>query len=200
MLDAPARPPRTRLPQDKRREQLMDAALSAIAECGLTKVTLGKVAERAGLTAGMVNFHFETKQDLLEATLARQAAEMLENLDKGIERSNGSPAAALTAMVIAAFDPRVFSEEKLTVLQAFWGAGSANPHYMAICKQSAAAFRDRSGVQFDRLAEATGATLDTRVAPHRPAVVADHGQGMHRQGRHRRLPEVPGKLVPGARR
>ncbi len=156
--------PRTRLPQDMRREQLMDATIGVIAEHGLTNVTLHRIAERAGLTAGMVNFHFETKQDLLDATLARQATEMIEDLDKAIEGSNGSAVAALVALVRAAFDPHVFSPDKLTAVQAFWGAGSANPGYMAICKQTSDTFHNRVRSQLDRLAGKTGAVLDTRVA------------------------------------
>jgi len=164
MLDTLDRQPRTRLPQDTRREQLMDATIGVIAEHGLTNVTLSKVAERAGLTAGMVNFHFETKQDLLDATLARQGADMLKGVDDAIEGSNGSAVAALAALVDAAFDPHVFSQDKLTALQAYWGAGSANTHYMAICKQTSGAFHDAVRSQLDRLSEATAAPLDTRVA------------------------------------
>ena len=138
--------------------------MAVMADTGLTNVTPHTVAERAGLTAGMVNFHFETKQDLLDATLARQAAEVRHDLDKAIESSNGSAAAALVALMASAFNPHVFSQDKLTALQAYWGAGSANPDYMAVCKQTAAAFQDRIRSQLDRLSEVAGTCLDTRVA------------------------------------
>lgn len=155
---------RSRLPQDTRREQLMDATIDVIAEHGLSNLTLGKVAERAGLTAAMVNFHFETKQDLLDATLARLAAEMTENLDRAVERGAGSPAATLVALAESAFDPVVFSNEKVAALEAFWGAGVSSPDYFSVCSATARDFEDRICAEFDRLAETAGSAIDTRVA------------------------------------
>ena len=164
MLHTQDRSPRSRLPQDKRREQLMDATIDVVAEHGLAGVTLGKVAERADLTAAMVNFHFETKQDLLDATLARLTAEMTENLDRAAERGDGSAIATLVELADSAFDPVVFSPEKLATLEAFWGAGVSNSHYMATCAATTEDYEKRLCALFDRLADATGTAIDTRVA------------------------------------
>ena len=49
----------------ERRRLLIDATISAISEHGLSKVTLAKIAQIAGLTAGSVNFHFDSKELLL---------------------------------------------------------------------------------------------------------------------------------------
>ncbi len=142
----------------------MDATIETIAGHGLSSLTLGKVAERAGLTAAMVNFHFETKQDLLDATLARLAAEMTDSLDRAMEEGAGSPAATLVALADSAFDPVVFSNDKVAALEAFWGAGTASPDYFSVCTATARDFEDRVCAQFDRLADAAGSAIDTRVA------------------------------------
>ena len=55
--------------QRERRKLLIDATITAIAEFGLSKLTLAKISSIAGLTAGTVNFHFESKESLLLETL-----------------------------------------------------------------------------------------------------------------------------------
>ena len=59
----------------ERRRQLIDATVMAIAEHGLSGLTLAKVAVRAGLTAASVNFHFTSKDALLQETLRHLADE-----------------------------------------------------------------------------------------------------------------------------
>ena len=46
----------------ERRNLLIDATITAIAEFGLSKLTLAKISSIAGLTAGTVNFHFDSKE------------------------------------------------------------------------------------------------------------------------------------------
>ena len=60
------------LPNERRR-LLVEATMSVISEHGFSNLTLAKVAGVAGLTAGSVNFHFESKEALLLATLQRVA-------------------------------------------------------------------------------------------------------------------------------
>jgi AcrR family transcriptional regulator len=51
------------------RKKLIETTVDIIAEGGLAKVTLPKVAERAGLSRGISNFHFISKDNLLLETL-----------------------------------------------------------------------------------------------------------------------------------
>ena len=55
--------------REERRKQLFEATLNTIAECGFSRTTLTEVARRAGLSHGLVLFHFETKEKLLTETL-----------------------------------------------------------------------------------------------------------------------------------
>ena len=88
-----------------RRAQLIDAAITAIAEHGLSGVTLAKVAGHAGLTAAMVNFHFTSKEALLQATLQHLADEYEAAIDAAVAGLADDPVAALAALVEAALDP-----------------------------------------------------------------------------------------------
>lgn len=56
------------------REQLIDAAAGLVGEVGWGAVTTRLVAERAGVNAALVHYHFSSVQELL-STAALQFAE-----------------------------------------------------------------------------------------------------------------------------
>ncbi|MFF4354939.1 TetR/AcrR family transcriptional regulator [Streptomyces sp. NPDC001530] len=51
------------------RRRLIDAALGILAEEGYRGLTVKKVGDRAGVSRGMVNYHFESKAGLVEAVI-----------------------------------------------------------------------------------------------------------------------------------
>jgi TetR/AcrR family transcriptional repressor of bet genes len=52
------------------RKLILKAAVDSIATLGLGKLTLDRVAERVGISRGLVVFHFKTKANLIEEVLA----------------------------------------------------------------------------------------------------------------------------------
>lgn len=48
-----------------RQRQIVQALLNVMAEHGYEKATTGAIAREAGLTAGLIHYHFATKQDIL---------------------------------------------------------------------------------------------------------------------------------------
>ena len=52
-----------------RRQQLIDSTIESIAKRGFAETTLANVADGAGLSRGIVNFHFKSKDALLVETL-----------------------------------------------------------------------------------------------------------------------------------
>ena len=65
--------------KEVRRQQLIDAAIHSIAQNGIAGTTMSTVTETAGLSLGIVNFHFESKQKLFEETLVFIAREYHEH-------------------------------------------------------------------------------------------------------------------------
>ena len=69
--------PRTQ-PAEVRRAQLLDAAAGVLVDKGASAMTVGEVAERAGLAKGTVYLYFETKEDLVAGLQARYTAALVE--------------------------------------------------------------------------------------------------------------------------
>jgi len=61
--------------REARRLQLSEATIETIGPHGYARTTLTDVARQAGLSHGLVNFHFETKQKLFGETLRYLAEE-----------------------------------------------------------------------------------------------------------------------------
>ena len=102
--------------QIERRRLLIDATMSAISEHGMSGLTLAKIAKEAGLSAGSVNFHFDSKESLLLETLNCVAKEFEHGIDLAIAQSEEDPAAKLLALMEASLDPSVTEPRKMAAL------------------------------------------------------------------------------------
>ena len=61
--------------------------------------TLGDVAGEAGLSQGIVNLHFESKDNLLNETLRFLADEYKTQFDKVLQRAGPAPSDKLLALM-----------------------------------------------------------------------------------------------------
>jgi TetR/AcrR family transcriptional repressor of bet genes len=116
-----------------RRQQLIDAAISSIAENGLARTTVSHVATAAGLSQGIVNFYFESKQALLLATLKYVESEFQRVRRDAKGSAEKTPVAQLDAIIEATFDPAVCNPRYLDVWDAFWGEARARADFNQIC-------------------------------------------------------------------
>lgn len=57
-----------------RRAQIVTAAIDAIAEAGYAKASFARIAERLGISRGLISYHFAGKDDLIKQVV-HQAAE-----------------------------------------------------------------------------------------------------------------------------
>jgi AcrR family transcriptional regulator len=56
--------------ETQRRRQLMAAAMACVAEVGVARTTMRMIADRAGVTTGMVLYYFRSKKELISAAIA----------------------------------------------------------------------------------------------------------------------------------
>ena len=75
-----AKEPRTRDP-DATRESILGAAQAMMAERGPVGLTVSDVARRAGVNRGTAYQHFPTREELIDAVLARQAQRAKAEID-----------------------------------------------------------------------------------------------------------------------
>ncbi|WP_245815177.1 TetR family transcriptional regulator C-terminal domain-containing protein [Shimia gijangensis] len=109
--------------------QLIEATITSISKHGISGTTLTSVTKEAGLSLGLVNFHFKSKEVLLTETLRFLAEEHRTLWMSKLSKSNLSPRDKLFAIVDAQFDPSVCSRKKLAVWFAFFGETAQRKSY-----------------------------------------------------------------------
>ena len=119
--------------KETRRLQLIEATIDSLAKRGYAETTMADVADGAGLSRGIVNFHFESKEKLLVATLQHMSEEYAAHWRGALERAGPDPAKRMAAVVAADFDRAVCTRRKLAAWCAFWGEAKSRPTYQALC-------------------------------------------------------------------
>jgi len=119
--------------KETRRAQLIEATIDSLARRGYSETTMADVADGAGLSRGIVNFHFESKEKLLVATLQHMSEEYAAHWRGALAKAGSDPAQQLRAVVAADFDRAVCSRRKLAAWCAFWGEAKSRPTYQALC-------------------------------------------------------------------
>lgn len=116
----------------ERRNLLIDATITAIAEFGLSKLTLAKISSIAGLTAGTVNFHFDSKESLLLETLNFVSEEFDRGIANALQSAGPDPAKRLAAIIDASLDPDITEHRKMAVWHAFDSESRGREDYQRI--------------------------------------------------------------------
>ena len=120
-------------PKAERRQQLIDATIRCIAQHGLSAITVQMVTREAGLSVGIANLHFQSKDNLLRETL-RFVAE--EYHGGQIQIMEGAALTDLGERLDALLDFQlgrgVTQRQKMSVWFAYYGEAGARPVYQKI--------------------------------------------------------------------
>jgi TetR/AcrR family transcriptional regulator, transcriptional repressor of bet genes len=117
--------------------------METIADRGLAGTTLAEVTRRAGLSLGLANHHFSSKENLLTATLRHLAEELRAVWVARQDETLLTAAEKLRAIVESMFDPAICTPTKIAVWFAFFG----DAHYRGVYRAMVAEFdTERSDV------------------------------------------------------
>lgn len=133
--------------REARRQQLINATIDSISKRGFSGTTLETVTRTAKLSHGVVNFHFNSKEELYVETLGYLATEHYECWRGAMLQAGPSAARQLAAIIGADFDSRICTARKLAVWFAFWGQARYRPNYLTMRYR----YDDERAVEFDRL-------------------------------------------------
>jgi len=118
-----------------RREQLIEATIKTIARHGYARTTTAHVAKAAGMSQGIVNFYFKTKETLLYETLVHLADEYETHVGQAVDRAGDDPVAALNAIIETDLGPQVCTPTKIAVWLAYWSESRSRPKYRELYRK-----------------------------------------------------------------
>ena len=90
-----------------RREELVQAAISVIAQDGLAGATLATIAKRAEMSPALVNHYFDGKDELLAMAL-RRVSSLLRDEIRRLLPPNPTPHQRLKAIIDGNFQPQFY--------------------------------------------------------------------------------------------
>lgn len=120
--------PRTNV-KDKRKQQLINATIDSIAKRGLTETTITHISKGAGMSRGIINFYFNSKEMMMRDVLSSLLDDVEAIWKNAQAKADNTPKAQLNAIVSALFDRKVCSPKRLNVLSAFWGHAASHDVY-----------------------------------------------------------------------
>jgi TetR/AcrR family transcriptional repressor of bet genes len=134
-------PSRSRAIQSEfRKRQLINSTIDCIEKLGLSQTTMASIAKHAGVSQGIVVFHFQTKEALLEQTLRRLSDDYGKCWKNAYDNAEATPIARLCALIEAVFSPAVCTRKLISVWYAFWGDSRSRLLYKSLCGKQDIAF------------------------------------------------------------
>ena len=159
-----SRPKFRREPAGQRKEALIEATLSLIAEQGVRGATVRAIARRAEVTQGLIRHYFSTKEDLITAAYEHHMSQMTNLTAAPSAVAHASCRARLAAFVEAGLKPPVVDPRSVSLWAGFLNKVREDARMHAIHEQTYHDFRDRlEGLIANALDEARIATTAPQV-------------------------------------
>lgn len=121
--------------KEARRAQLIQATIRSIANHGFADTTIATVSNEAGLSQGIINLHFQSKERLLLETLRYVADEYKETWEKALASAGPDPRERLEALLAVDYHKSIFDRNKIAVWIAFWSETKSRPIYRKLCAE-----------------------------------------------------------------
>lgn len=106
--------------EEARRRQIVDTAIRTIADRGYPRTSLAEIARQAGISKGVISYHFAGKDELVEEILARLLREPAQYVKKRVEAAGGAME-RLLAYVEANFEFMKTHRNYYVALVDLWG-------------------------------------------------------------------------------
>ena len=137
------RRPYRRESEERRRDDLIAAALQLVAEGGPQSATVRAIATRAGVTPGLIRHYFQTKEELTRAAYRRMMDDMTAQSAAVLAVDGpGDPLARLAAFVAASLRPPVIDPVTVGLWAGFLHDVQRDPAMREVHSATYLGFRD----------------------------------------------------------
>jgi len=128
--------------EDVRRQDLIAATLDCIAEYGLQGATVRQIADRAGVTPGLIRHYFTGKELMFQAAYREVVYTMFESASKAADEKIDDPSARLRIFVLANFEEPIVDPRMLSLWATFISQTGVDPALAAIHREGYLSYRD----------------------------------------------------------
>lgn len=115
--------------KDKRKGELIAAALDSIAKRGLLETTITHIAKGAGMSRGIINFYFSSKEMMMREALKAMIDEYESAWQQAQHGLEHDPYTRIRALIDVHFSKKLCASRRLNVMSAFWGHAASQAAY-----------------------------------------------------------------------
>lgn len=163
MESVPARGRGVRETPAVRQQSIIDATMRCIARYSYSETTIDRICAEAKVSRGLINHHFQSKDELMAQTYKRLAADLLEVSRKAAANAAG-PAEKLDAIIKVCFAPPVFAAKNVKVWLGFWSVAHSDPVIRKAHKELYSSYRAALTKLFDQIGEVRDVPVDSELA------------------------------------
>lgn len=111
-----------------RRRDLIEAAYLTFLEHGLEGMTMARIGERAGMSHGIVNYYFKSKDELLSTVVRRSNLLIIQEAAGKLRRAT-TPRQRVSAVIEANFPEKLFTREVARAWVSYYAAIGRKPDF-----------------------------------------------------------------------
>jgi TetR/AcrR family transcriptional repressor of bet genes len=111
-----------------RRQDLVEAAYLTFLEHGLSGMTMARIGERAGMSHGIVNYYFKTKDELLSAVVRKANFIIMREVARRLRRA-ASPRERVSAVIAGNFPSELFTREVARAWVSYYAVLGYKPEF-----------------------------------------------------------------------
>ena len=150
----------------ERRQELIEAGILCLGKGGMSAFTIDQICKQARVSRGLINHHFDTKEDLLLCIYAQMTEYLLRDI------SHKSQFEQIASFIESSFDKNSFKKSNLRAWLAIWGEVATNSRMKALHQERYARYKQQLITALQHIASSTGLTLDAEyVARHLIALI-----------------------------
>lgn len=139
----------------QRRQELIDAGIACLGEGGMSAFTIDRICRKAGVSRGLINHHFKTKEDLLVKIYESMTAHLVDAAE------DGEPLGVLHQVIDSNFDEAAFDAGNLRAWLTVWGEVATNSGLQALHRERYSIYKSRIEAALGALAAEQGIALDS---------------------------------------
>ena len=146
--------------EDVRRQDLVAATLDCIADFGIQGATVRQIADRAGVTPGLIRHYFVSKDLMFQAAYREVVYTMFESASKAADETIDDAFARLRTFVLANFQEPIIDQKMLSLWATFISQTGVDPALAAIHREGYLFYRDRLEQLLGEAMRAAGSNSD----------------------------------------
>jgi transcriptional repressor BetI len=146
-----------------RQQSIIDATMRCIARYSYSETTIDRICAEAKVSRGLINHHFQSKDELMAETYKRLAADLLA-LSREAAANATSPEEKLDAIIKVSFAAPVFASRNVKVWLGFWSVAHSDPVIRKAHKELYSGYKQALKRLFDQIGAERSAPVDSELA------------------------------------